>query len=57
MAKWSLPRALETKPEVEIWRRPDLLNRRPRLPIRPRDRHSDVFIRVSISHRYGVLAS
>jgi len=27
--------AVEAKPEVEIWRRPDFLNRRPQLPIRP----------------------
>jgi len=27
--------AVEAKPEVEICRRPDFLNRRPRLPIRP----------------------
>jgi len=27
------PGALEAKPEVEIWRRPDFLTRRPRLPI------------------------
>ena len=35
MAKRSVPGALEAKPEVEIWRRPDFLNLRPRLPIRP----------------------
>ena len=29
------PGAVEAKPEVEIWRRPDFLTRRPRLPIRP----------------------
>ena len=27
--------AVEAKPEVEIWRRPDFWNRRPRLPIQP----------------------
>ena len=27
--------AVDAKPEVEIWRRPDFLTRRPRLPIRP----------------------
>ena len=35
MAKRSVTVAVEAKPEVEIWRRPDFLNRRPRLPIRP----------------------
>ena len=30
-AKMSLPGALEAKPEVEIWRRPNFLTRRPRL--------------------------
>jgi len=34
MAEKSVPGALEAKPEVEIWRRPDFWNRRPRLPIR-----------------------
>ena len=33
-AERSVPGALEAKPEVEIWRRPDFLTRRPRLPIR-----------------------
>jgi len=32
-AKKKVPGALEAKPEVEIWRRPDFLTRRPRLPI------------------------
>jgi len=33
-AESSVSGALEPKPEVEIWRRPDFLTRRPRLPIR-----------------------
>ena len=35
-AKKSLPRALEAKPEVEIWRTPVFPTQRPRLPIRLR---------------------
>jgi len=33
-AKRSVPRAVDAKPEVEIWRRPDFLTQRHRLPIR-----------------------
>ena len=33
-AKTSVKRPLATKPEVEIWRRPDISTQRPRLPIR-----------------------
>ena len=33
-AETSVSGALEPKPEVEIWRRPVFLTRRPRLPIR-----------------------
>ena len=32
-AKKEGPGAIEAKPEVQIWRRPDFLTRRPRLPI------------------------
>jgi len=32
--KKSVQGAVEAKPEVEIWRRPDFPTRRPRLPIR-----------------------
>ena len=35
MTKRSVTGAVEAKPEVEIWRRPDFWNRRPRLPIPP----------------------
>jgi len=33
-SKRSVPGALEAKPEIEIWRRPDFLNRRPRIGMR-----------------------
>ena len=36
MAIRSIPRVLEAKPEVEIWRRPVFLTQRPRLPILPK---------------------
>ena len=35
IAKRNVPGALQAKPEVEIWRRPDFLTQPPRLPIRP----------------------
>jgi len=41
------PGALEAKPEVEIWRRPDISTFWPRLPIRPPIHYG------SISNRYG----
>ena len=43
VAKTSVHGTLETKPGVEIWRRPDFLNRRPRLPIRP-PLHQSVYL-------------
>ena len=39
-AKKEGPGALEAKPEVEIWRRPDFLTRRPRFPIWPPTHHN-----------------
>jgi len=43
MAKRNVPGAVGAKPEVEIWRRPDFWNRRPRLPIRPPS-HQSVYL-------------